>query len=102
MRVVTPTHRPSALTLPPSSSTPTVRQAGPCQQRALVDALHRRDAATRDVLAASAPLDDAALVSAHATYERERAQRIAATCADCGRAALAGRRLCMGCELATG
>ncbi len=97
-----PTRRPSPPTVPPSSSVPTVRQPGPCQERALVDALHRRDAAMRDVLAASAPLDDAALVSAHATYERERAQRVAATCADCGRAALAGRRRCMTCELATG
>lgn len=98
---MTPTHRPSAPTVPPSSSVPTVRQAGPCQQRALVDALHRRDAATRDVLAASAPLDDAALMRAHCAYERERAARIAATCRGCGGHAVAGRRHCMTCELAT-
>ncbi len=99
---MTPTHRPSALTLPPSSSVPTVRQPGPSQQRALVDALHRRDAATRDVLAASAQLSDAAIMRAHAVYERERSALLAATCRGCGGHAMAGRRHCMTCELATG
>lgn len=99
---MTPTRRPSPPTVPPSSSVPTVRQPGPSQERALIDALHRRDAATRDVLAASAPLDDAALMRAHCAYERERAARLAATCCDCGGAAVAGRRRCMTCELATG
>lgn len=99
---MTPTHRPSALTLPPSSSVPTVRQPGPSQERALVDALHRRDAATRDVLALEAALDDAAMTDAHAVYERERAALLAATCADCGGASMAGRRHCLTCELATG
>jgi len=77
-----------------------VRQPGPCQQRALVDALHRRDAATRDVLALEATLDGAARWHARATYERERAARLAATCRDCGNAALAGEPRCMTCELA--
>ena len=50
--------------------------------------------------ALEATLDGAARWHARATYERERAARLAATCRDCGNAALAGEPRCMTCELA--
>lgn len=54
---------------------PTVPGPRPCQQRALVDALHRADGAARDVRQASMALAEGAKREAWAVYLRERAAR---------------------------
>ena len=54
---------------------PTVPAPGPCQQRALIDALHRADGIARDVRQASMALPEGARREAWAVYLRERAAR---------------------------
>lgn len=54
---------------------PTVPSPGPCQQRALIDALHRADTVARDVRQASMALPEPDRVEAWAVYLRERAAR---------------------------
>lgn len=51
----------------------TVPVPGPCQERALVDALHRRDAVEADIRRLDAGLSDEAIERAVATHLRERA-----------------------------
>lgn len=75
----------------------------PCQERAAIDALHRRAAANAEAARALLACPMGRRSAVLETWEREdaarRAVRDANACSDCGLPSLVGERRCLRCEL---